>query len=114
MARIFKPTYTKNGETRTSSKYWLEFYVSGRRKPHPLRVRDKNAAKIKAGTILHKAELRQSGAVAPFETHRERPLEDHLRDFETHLEQKDVTDKHRHERVAFVREFVAATAAGSI
>ena len=93
------------GLYRRGRTWWHTFYVGSERVRESLGTRDKRAAEIAAGERLRRAAMRAVGAEDPFQAHRERPIKDHLADFETRLRAKRVSPSHQREVLGFLRAF---------
>src|SRR5438045_2299795 len=68
---------------REKSTKWYG-HVPGSPKPVPL-CANKSAAQMMLNELVKKAELAKAGISDPFEQHRQRPLVEHLADFEAEL-----------------------------
>ena len=99
MASIFKQQYTtrdSDGKViKKKSAYWYVDYKAedGTRK-RVKGFKDKTATAQLAAKLEKEAELEQAGIIDRFKEHRQRPLAEHLRDFETSLIAKGNTEKH--------------------
>jgi len=108
MASIFKQQYTSkdsNGRTiKKKSAYWYVDYKAedGIRK-RVKGFKDKTATAQLAAKLEKESELEQAGIIDRFKEHRQRPLAEHLRDFETSLIAKGSTGKHARVTVARVK-----------
>ena len=110
MATIFKQKYTKKNpttgerETRESKKW----YVRYRDEHGKLRTRagytDKAMTKQLATRLERDVMLRREGLADPFEEHRERPLTEHLQDFQESLERKERNESYVKMKVSRVRK----------
>ena len=115
--RLYQPTWTRRDPTtgekvlRRSRRWWVQFFLEGKRRMVSLGVRDRRAAEVKAAEILRAAELRSVGVADPFEEHRRRPIAEHLAEFETMLGAREVTEEHRADRLGCLRAFLTATGA---
>lgn len=112
--RLFKPSYTKNGESRTSDVWNVEVWIGGLRHRKSTGCRDKRAAEEKAREIRLKLERKAAGLTSQEEEHAEKPLEESLLGFLVSLDAKKVVPRHRNDREACLRAFVAATGAKTI
>jgi integrase len=79
--------------------------VPGNPKPVPL-CTDKTAAQQMLAELIKKAELGRVGISDPFEEHRQRPLAEHLADWEASLRAGGATAKHVRQTVACARRVV--------
>jgi integrase len=113
--RIFQREWTTpSGETQRGRTYWAQYSVGGRRYYHSLRTRDKRAAELIAADHLRRAELRRAGVADPFGTAKDRPLEQHLAEFETTLRARGVVEKYVKSRMACLRALVGHAGAKKI
>jgi integrase len=100
MASLYKKTIVKTdrktGQTRTanSRKWWGRYRDSlGRDCRVPLAT-DKTAAQALLNERVLKAEREAAGHTDPYIRHADRPLTEHVNDFEQHLRDKDNSEKH--------------------
>jgi integrase len=77
------------------SAKWYGRYVDadGVRQESPL-CTNKVAAEQMLADLVKRAELGRAGLVDPYEAHRNRPLLDHLGDYEQHLQAKGNSERH--------------------
>ncbi len=85
-----KPATPGAAKVIIESKKW---YVSIKGKPLPLSA-DKSIAVRMARKLAGDAELRSIGLADPFEEHRIRPIEEHIRDYRAFLESKENSRVH--------------------
>jgi integrase/recombinase XerD len=91
-----------------SKKYWGQFKDAHERlKRVPLSI-DKTAAQAMLNQIVQRAEREKAGLVDPTEEQRKRLLTDHIREFESYLRNKGVSDRQFVESIAKLRKLVAA------
>jgi len=91
-----------------SKKWWGQYKdAQGRLRRKPLAV-DKVAAKAMLNEIVKRIEREKAGLIDPTEEQRKRPLADHLREFESYLRNKGVSDKQVSENLSKLRKLVAA------
>ena len=91
-----------------SRKWWGQYKDAHERlKRVPLAI-DKTAAQAMLNQIVQRVEREKAGLVDPTEEQRKRPLTEHLREFESYLRNKGVSDKQVVEAVAKLRRLVAA------
>lgn len=115
---LYQPTYTKQlpdgtRETRRSEGWWFQYYANKKRHRVNLAdfaggqpVKDRRVAERLAAKVLHRSEEKRANLVDPLDEHARRPLEEHVKDFETAFEARDVVDAHRDRSLRYVREFV--------
>jgi integrase len=84
---------------RKESRKWYA-WIGGRRVPLSA---NKAAARIMLGEKTKKAALADAGASDPFERHRNRPLAEHLDDWQAAMKAGGAGAKHHRQRVACVR-----------
>ncbi len=106
--KIYKPTYlrARTGLKYTCPKYYVQFYIKGRLFRRALGTTDKRVAEERAADLRRKEERRAAGLLDPAEEHRDRPIGEHFDDFESMLRSRGVTDVHRGDRMACLRDFV--------
>ena len=115
MASIFKQQYTikdSNGKTiKKKSAYWyIDYKAEGGIRKRVKAFKDKTAIAQLAAKLEKESELAEAGIIDRFKEHRQRPLTEHLRDFETSLIAKGNTEKHARVTVSRVeRIFDAAS-----
>jgi len=113
--RIFRRKHrAADGSQVEAPTWWVRFSVRGRAFEESLRTRDRRAAELLAGELVRKAERRAAGLTDPFEEHRERPIAEHLNDFETTLRARGAGPKHLLDRMRCLGEFAGATHAKRI
>src|SRR5262245_12381739 len=78
--QVLAPLTADGKRIRLETAKWYG-RVPGRPLPVPLSA-NKAAAEMMLAELVKKAELAKAGVVDPFETHRKRPLAEHLADFE--------------------------------
>ena len=100
MPSLYRPTYTKidpkTGKKATKKlKKWYGKYrdANDQEKRVPL-CSDKAAARAMLNDLMRKVDRQKAGLSDPFETHRTRPLSQHLADFRKHLEDKGSASHH--------------------
>ncbi len=79
----------------------------GRLKRVPLSV-DKVAAQAMLNKLVQRVEREKAGLVDPTEEERKRPLADHLKEFESYLRNRGVSQRQYVESLAKLRRIVAA------
>ena len=116
MASLYKKPITKTdpktGEkVKTRSKKWWGRYrtANGKDRRVPLAA-DKTAAQAMLNDLVRKAERVAAGIVDPYETHRKRPLTEHLSDFKKDLKNKGSTPNYV--QTTYQRAHTIAEAAG--
>jgi hypothetical protein len=90
---LFKRTYRdpKTGKKRKTAKWYGQFRdLAGQVHRVPLAT-DKVAAAQLLADRVKQAERGQTGVSDPFGKHTVRPLDDHIKDFQRHLESKGNT-----------------------
>jgi site-specific recombinase XerD len=89
-------TDPKSGERvrANSRKWWGRFKDHDRREKRIPLAADKGAAQAMLNELVRKVERGIAGLEDPFDTHRNRPLSEHVADFKTHLISKGNTAKH--------------------
>jgi hypothetical protein len=114
MASLFRPTYTHTdkatGEkTLRRAKKWYGQYTDadGVLRRMPLSA-NKSAAQQMLNALVTKSELGKIGISDPFETHRKRPLDEHLNDFEADLKAKGNTGKQVKLKVGRIRRLLSS------
>jgi site-specific recombinase XerD len=96
-----KPSDPGARKVREESKKWYTIDPATG-KPTPL-CANKSAARIMAGDLIRKHELRKNGAVDPHEEHRRRPLVEHMEDFRSSLLAKGDTPLHVSQTISRIR-----------
>ena len=98
---LYRPTVTKKRKDGTrytikSRRWWGSFHhpATDEAVRVPLKTRDRSAALILLREAERRAALEHAGLVSPFEKHHERPLLEHVDDFEQELRAKGTTVKH--------------------
>ena len=93
---------------KTKSKKWWGQYKDayGRLKRVPLTV-DKQAAQAMLTQLVQRVEREKAGLIDPTEEQRRRPLADHVREFESYLRNKGVSDRQVVENTAKIRKLTA-------
>jgi len=99
----------RQGRERTGKTWWLLCYVGGKRIHQTLRTKDRRAADLMAADIVRREELKRAGIVDPYGEHHERPLTEHLRDFEKTLRARGVVTKYLEDRMGCLRAYVEQT-----
>ena len=99
MASLFRPSFTdkKTGKLRKTKK-WYAKNVPGHTRPVPLSA-NKAAAQIMLSELVRRGELARVGVEDQHETHRKRPLAEHLAEWEAVL-RTGAKDKHVRQTVA--------------
>jgi hypothetical protein len=91
-----------------SKKWWAQFKDAHERlKRVPLSI-DETAAQAMLNQLVQRVEREKAGLVDPTEEQRKRLLTDHIREFESHLRNKGVSDRQFVESIAKLRKLVAA------
>jgi integrase/recombinase XerD len=113
MASLYKkPVVTVDPNTGEkvkgkSKKWWGQYKDAlGRLKRVPLCI-DKAAAQAMLTQIVQRVDREKAGLVDPTEEQRKRPLADHLREFESYLQNKGVSDKQVRENLSKLRKLVS-------
>lgn len=106
--RIYKPHYLRpgTGQKYECKRYYVQFNVGGKLFRRSLGTIDKRVAEEKAHALRRKEERRASGLLDPAEEQGERPIADHLVDFESMLRSRGVSEAHRIDRMGCLDEFV--------
>ncbi len=113
MASIFQPVYVKKladgRRVRRKSKVWrIEYFDPGLgRRVRKKGFRDKMATDILAADLERRAERRVVGAVDEFEEARATPLEQHFSDYQVHLANSGVSQKHLAETSRRIKELIS-------
>lgn len=90
-----------------SKKWWGQFKnANGILKRVPLAV-DKTAAQSMLNEIVLRVEREKAGLIDPTEDQRKRPLCDHLKEFESYLYNKGVSQRQAVESLAKLRRLIA-------
>jgi site-specific recombinase XerD len=90
-----------------SKKWWGQYKdAHGRLKRVPLAV-DKQAAQAMLTQIVQRVEREKAGLVDPTEEQRKRPLADHLREFQSYLRNKGVSENQVAQNLSKLRKMVA-------
>ncbi len=102
--RIFKPKWkVADGTWREGKVYSVQFSVGGKLHRKTLKTRDKRVAQMRALQIVEREEKKAVGLASPFEEHMERPVADHVADFEAYLEHRGVSQGHLEDRKLCLR-----------
>lgn len=101
--RKYKDRY---GTEKKGKTWWLLAYVGGERIHQSLRTKDRRAAELMAADIVRREELKRAGIVDPFGEHHERPLSEHLKDFEKTLRARGVVKKYLEDRMGCLKAYV--------
>jgi integrase/recombinase XerC len=89
-----------------SKKWWGQYKdADGRLRRKPL-ARDKTAAKAMLNEIVKRVEREKAGPVDPTEEQRKRPLSVHLKEFESYLVNRDVTQACTDQRLSELRRMI--------
>ncbi len=108
MASLFRPTFRckSTGQTKRVKKWYAKVrHADGTVRKVPLST-NKAAAEMMLGQLLTKIEHEKAGNTDPFESHRGRPLGEHLAAWEKHLRAKDSTSKHVRTKLAAARRVI--------
>lgn len=91
-----------------SKKWWGQYKdAHGRLKRVPLAV-DKQAAQAMLTQMVQRVEREKAGLIDPTEDQRKRPLTDHLRDFQSYLLNKGLSENQVGQNLSKLRKLVAA------
>ncbi len=104
----------KTGQRKEGRTWWALYYVGGRRFNESLGTKDRRAAELIAADHMRREELRRAGIVDPFGESQERPLAEHLTDFEKTLRARGVVERYVKDRMKCLRDFVAEAGAGRL
>ena len=110
MASLFKQTYTstdkKTGQrVRRKSKKWYGQYTDERGRTRRVALcTDKSAAQAMLTERVRKAQRIRAGLSDPCESQLERPLKEHIDEFERHLRLKDSSDVHINQSIRQIRK----------
>lgn len=114
MANLFKPTYSRvhpetgERETHRLRKWYGKFRdADGVLQRVPL-CTDKAAAQAMLTELVRKAERQQAGLIDPAAEQLVRRIEDHIREFKTHLLAKARSDKHVSETIRLITTITQA------
>jgi site-specific recombinase XerD len=114
MASLYrKPVVVTDPATRQkikakSKKWWGQYKDAlGRLKRVPLAI-DKAAAQAMLHQIVQRVEREKAGLVDPTEEQRRRPLAEHLREFDSYLRNRGVSDNQVGQNLTKLRKLVAA------
>lgn len=113
--RIYRPEWKdRSGERAVGTVYWVQFAVAGRLVRKSLRTKDKRVAQMRALQMVEREERKAVGLADPFEEHRDRPLAEHVAEFETHLASRGVSGAHLDDRMLCLRQYLEATKARTL
>lgn len=113
--RIYRPEWKdRSGERAVGTVYWVQFAVAGRLVRKSLRTKDKRVAQMRALQMVEREERKAVGLADPFEEHRDRPLAEHVDEFETHLASRGVSEGHLADRMLCLRQYLEATKARTL
>ena len=113
--RIHKPKFkNRQGAWQTGSIYWVQFCVNGKLHRKSLKTKDKRVAQMRALQMVEREERKAVGLADPFEEHRDRPLNDHVSEFEAYLKSRGVSKGHLEDRMLCLNEFLAYTRAKTL
>lgn len=104
--KLYRPTYTKKGETKTSRTWWVRYRWEGELRFQNLKVKQYDAALSRLAEFRKKLAMKVAGVEDPFEEWRDLAIATHVEHWETTLRANGVTAKHLDERVGYVRAFV--------
>lgn len=90
--KLYKPTYTRKGETRESTVWWVRFRCNGKDVRRSTGMRDRTAAMTKVAEIVKAEELRAAGVAVPEVTHA--PLQDLVVEYIQDMERRRLTPSH--------------------
>jgi integrase/recombinase XerD len=114
MASLYrKPVIVTDPKTgcrvKTQSKKWWGRYrdSDGKEKRVPLAI-DKVAALAMLNEIVRRTEREAAGLVDPYDAHRKRPIQEHLKAFESYLSNKGTTENYLKTTLQRARAVVAA------
>jgi len=114
MSNLYKPTYVRTdpetGEktTRRLRKWYGKYRdTSGVLQRIPL-CTDKTAAQAMLADIVRKVERQQAGLVDPAADQLNRPIDEHITEYRTHLVAKATSEKHVAETIRIIRNVTAA------
>ena len=112
MASIFKPTYTKKDPktgkkvTRKLKKWYVKYRDAEGIVRRVAGFTDKSATLQLAAKLERQAEHEKMGIVDPFDKHRQRPLVQHVDEFEASLRSKSNTEEHIRNKMDRLRAIV--------
>jgi integrase len=113
--RIHKPKFkNRQGEWQQGSVYWVQFSVNGKLFRRTLKTKDKRVAQMRALQMVEREERKAVGLADPFEEHRDRPLREHVQDFEAYLGNRGVSKGHLEDRKLCLKEFLDYTRAKTL
>ena len=105
MATIFK---RKRDQSKKNSHWWIQYFDQNGERKTAKGYTDKRKTEAKAAKLEEEARLRRDGLIDPnlekAKEQRQTPLEEHLVDFERHLQRN--TPKHVKLTMARVRRIV--------
>lgn len=110
MASLLKVHYSdKKTGRRRRSRHWYGQYTdeNGKIIRKSLRVTDKKLAQVILGQFVRKVELARAGIIDPFEAHQERPLAEHVADWEACLRASGTSDHQVRQATRCVRRVCA-------
>jgi site-specific recombinase XerC len=100
-----------------SENWWIGFEDAAGKWQEVPGYADKTASQALLVELVRKSERGQVGIADPLETHRKRPLAEHIADFEKHLASKDDTPEHvalTVQRIKSVVDGIGASVIGEI
>jgi integrase len=103
-----------DGDWRTGKTFWVRFVVGGTRFNVTTGARDKRAAELIAADLLRREELRRAGIVDPTAAQFERPIKEHLDDFERTMRARGVVERYVEDRRGCLEDLVASTGARTL
>lgn len=107
---LVKKTYkAADGRTKQCRVWTARWWFRGQAYEKSLGTRDKEVAYRIALDLERKSQLRAAGVFDPFEEHRERPVEQHVGDFEATMRGRGVTPQYVHDRMRCLCEMLTAT-----
>ena len=77
-----------------SSSWYAEWWDSNKKRCRKKLCTNREAAKVMLGELVSKLDRQAAGITDPFESHRRRPIADHLEDFHSYLTAKERAAKH--------------------
>ncbi len=105
--RLYKPRWRRpgGGGEYECPRWYVQFHIGGKLFRRALGTTDKRVAEEKAADVRRREERRLAGLIDPAEEQRDRPMGDHLADFEAMLRGRGASEAHVADRMACLHEF---------
>jgi integrase len=109
--RLYRPVWKHGGAEVTCAKWYVQMYVNRKLIRRSLGTTDKRVAEERARALQQREERRAAGLFDPTDDDQQRPLSEHVADFEAMLRSRGCTEEHLKDRMFCLAEVIDATKA---